>query len=168
MFTNLGYNSMDSLKKFLRNQMPPDRANRYLEKLTERRTGWGVDFYNYSFAGNSVPFIWIHNQKIVMIPKSNLRAANYFGGYSITDEKGNAYYFNTADKTVSSPENPETALRPSFNATASIFLSSIKLPTNRTVNFGFIQQRTSSYYTPTTAVYSDVKPASCPMSMLLV
>jgi hypothetical protein len=117
MFTSGTYNSLDSLKKFLRNQMTPQQANLYLEKLTEGELDGEFDFYNFNIPGYSGAFYMDTNQRITTVPISNVRVQNNF---NILDEKGNRFVFGLADLNSINPDpDPALALKRSFNENAT-------------------------------------------------
>lgn len=139
MFTNGTYHALDSLKLFLSNKMPANRSNAYLQLLTEGVLDGEFDFYHYTLPGYQGSFFLDQDQKIIMVPENNLRATR--GSESllmITDEKGNLWQFNTADKNAAGPD-AEPQLLPSrgFNGSASIYLSQIKTINNRNISFTY-------------------------------
>lgn len=134
-----GYNSLDSLKKYQNGQMSTDRKKRYMQRLAEGTLDGEFDLYHFSYPGNSGTFYMDTLQRIICLPKANLRIQrNDYNNYTITDEKGNIWRFVVVDFNEASPDpEPGIALRPTFNENATIYLTEVTTPDNRTVSFGY-------------------------------
>ncbi|MBO9632152.1 MAG: hypothetical protein J7578_03470 [Chitinophagaceae bacterium] len=139
MFTNGTYHAKDSLQLFLSNKMPANRANAYLQLLTEGVLDGEFDLYQYTLPGYQGSFFLDQDQKIIMVPQNNLRATRGPGSlFTITDEKGNEWQFNTTDKNATGPDaEPQLLPGRGFNGSASIYLSQVKTINNRNIRFTY-------------------------------
>lgn len=133
------FNPVDSLKRYFRNQMTTLQRYNYLKMVIEGQVDSEYDLYHFNFMGRSGSFYLDSNQRIVSVPKSNLKIVRANGDFYITDEQGNQFYFGTIDHNELSPNADEAfAIRRSFNENASYLLTRVRTAENREIYFSYV------------------------------